>query len=239
MYSASPPPFRAERLLTLLTLITGSEPAAAAIERALARNGGRIGARTEALPREQLGEVLRGAAGRADGDGSLGPSERLALVLARVSGLSEEEAAEVAGVAPERFRQQLEAAEQALADGVNRRAVVLEDHVLAREALVEQSREEGLAVVTATGTQEAAVAAAATFSPAIAMVDIDLHGAELAGDLAAMRIREAAPGCHVLFVTGYTEAERMAELMQNAGALIKPFRSQDFAAAIRAALPRL
>ena len=238
MYSASPPVSHADRLVTLLTLVAGSQQAAQEI--AFALDGERGTERTlDDCPDGLLGKALDLAARRAGGASVLPGPERLALVLARASGLGDERAAEAAGLSVEAFRRALDQAEETLSAPPNRRAVILEDHLLARETLTDQCATAGLDVVAATGEGAAAVAAAAAFVPAIAFVDITLDGAELAGDLNAMQIREVAPDCHVMFVTGYEDAQRIASLMQNASALVKPVRQEELGAAIRAALPRI
>lgn len=238
MYSAAPPTPLAERLVTLLTLVVGNERAAHEIAFDLAGERGTEMALDECPP-DLLGDALGRAARRSDGISAPPGPQRLALVLARATGLTDEGAAGAAGLAVDAFRRELEAAEQALSARPNRRAVVLEDHLLAREALVRQAAAAGLEVVAATGMGQAAVAAAAAFQPAIAFVDITLDGAELAGDLGAMQIREVAPDCHVMFVTGYPDAPRIASLMQNASALLKPVEQEQLAAAVRTALPHL
>ena len=236
MQPADPTPC-AERLVTLLTLVAGSDRVAQEIVFALEGERGAEAA-LEDCEAGLLREALDRAVSRAEGTSVLSGQERLALVLARATGLSDQRAAEAAGLSPDAYRRALGAAEQALSAEPNRRAVILEDHPLARESLVEQCRAVGLDVVAATGEGAAAVLAAAAFTPAIALVDINLDGSELAGDLGAMQIREVAPACHVLFVTGYPDAERIAGLMQNASALIKPIGQERLAAAVRAALPQ-
>lgn len=238
MYSAAPPTPHAERLVTLLTLIAGNERAAHEIAFALDGERGTEMA-LEQCPADLLRDALGHAVSRADGRSVLPGPQRLALVLARATKLGDARAAELAGLSAEAFRREIEAAEEALSAVPNRRAVVLEDHLLARETLVDQAAVAGLEVIAATGNGRAAVAAAAAFAPAIALVDLTLDGAELAGDLGAMQIREVAPDCHVMFVTGYPDAPRIASLMQNASALLKPVGQEQLSAAVRAALPHL
>jgi CheY-like chemotaxis protein len=238
MYSASPPVPHAERLVTLLTLVAGNEQAAQEI--AFALDGERGTKRTLDDCRDGLlGAALGQALSRGSEASALPGSERLALVLARATDLSDEQAAAAAGLSLQAFRSALQRAEEALSASPNRRAVILEDHLLSRETLSEQCAALGLDVVAATGEGAAALAAAAAFVPAIALVDLTLDGAELAGDLSAMQIREAAPECHVMFVTGYEDAPRIASLMQNASALVKPVGQEELAAAVRAALPHI
>ena len=236
MRSISPLQPQPLRLVALLTLVTGSERAAQEIAFTLDGEDGTT-ASLDACSPETLAGALQLAVRRDGAAGSLSATARLVLVLARASKLSEEQAAEAAGMTVETFRGELHAAEEALAAGPNRRAVILEDHLLARESLAEQARAADLEVVVATGDGAAAVAAAAAFTPAIAFVDITLDGAELAGELGAMQIRDVAPDCHVMFVTGYPDAARIAQLMQNASALIKPVGQEQLSAAVGEILP--
>ena len=223
-----------EWLPKLLTLLAGEREARAIARRVTEAAG--PDATPESCPAPLLADGFAQAMRQAGRAGGLSPDQRLALLLAKAGGLSEERAAEIAGLPVSAFRDRRASAEAALAQSTTARAVILEDHGLTRESLVEMSHSSGIEVVAATDRGAVAVAAAAAFAPAIAVIDIDLHGAELAGDLAAMQIREVAPACHVLFVTGYPEANRIAEVMQNASALIKPFRPAEFSSAVRAAL---
>ena len=236
MDSAASFPSREFRLRTLLALVAGTEHEARDLAFEAAGEEGDDAA-LEQCPPERVAAAFAAAVRRAPAGGSLSAEQRLALALVGAAKLDPGDAADLAGMPAGDFRERLAAAQRALAEAPARRAVRLEDEPLAREALVEQSVECGLDVVVATGAHDLAVAAAVAFAPVIALVDIELDGAELAGDLAAMQIREAAPDCHVLFVTGYPKADRMAGLIDNAAALIKPFRPEEFSAAIRAALP--
>lgn len=194
-------------------------------------------------PRLDAGEplaVLLGAALSGDGTRVAAPDgvaelDWLALVLVDVAELSEDDAAEVLGLDAAEVGKRRAAAREAI-DGSGRSyVVVLEDNALCRTVLDQECVGQGFALASSTAWPEIALAAARLFRPRLAVVDIDLNGAELAGDLAAMQIRETSPDCHVLFVTGYPMADKIAALMDNASAVVKPFRTSEITAAIQVA----
>lgn len=220
---------RGGRLKASLALLFGEGPARAVERDLLAGLYG--GAAVADLLVTALGE----GAPLIDPPGSVGADDWVALILVETAGLSEDAAAGLLGASPQAVRERCRAAREAIAADEMPQAVVLEDNALCRSVLDRECATSGFNVAVSTAWPEIAVAAARLFRPRLAVVDIDLNGAELAGDLAAMQIREASPDCRVLFVTGYPMADKIAALMDNASAVVKPFRSSEITAAIQLA----
>lgn len=151
----------------------------------------------------------------------LEPEERLVRVIA-AAGFGAQEAASAMGLTLTEHAELSERAGASLSRGGAGRILILEDEWLSRTELERSCHEGGHAVVAATGDPELAVLAAAAYQPRLALIDLILDGDEVAGDLAAMRIRECAPGCELVFVTGVGTADRIAAVVPNARALVKP-----------------
>lgn len=218
---------RGERLKALLSLLFG-EAQGRRLERQL---GDRFAAGDEFT--DLLAQVFSDKTPPAHPPSSVSADDWTALVLTDTGGLDEEEAAALLGTTPATVRKRCVSARAAIDAVPSPHAIILEDNSLCRSVLDKECVETGFELAASTAWPEIAVAAARLFKPSLAVVDIDLNGVELAGDLAAMQIREASPECHVLFVTGYAKADKIAALMDNASAVVKPFRSAEITSAIR------
>lgn len=153
------------------------------------------------------------------------------------SGLRERDAAAAfLQVTAEELDQRLRSAEARLAEQPNRRVIILEDDWIVRRQIEDCCAGSDATVAHASGDAELTVMAARVFRPRLALIDLNIHGNEVAGEVAAHRVREAVPDTQVLLVTGYDGAETIASLIPEARALVKPLASQQLRAAIRAAL---
>jgi CheY-like chemotaxis protein len=85
--------------------------------------------------------------------------------------------------------------------------LIAEDDFVIREGLLKPALEPHCVVVASVGNGREAVAAAAKYKPAIALLDVSLPG--LHGIEAARQILAADPGCkYCLFPTTATEPTR-------------------------------
>lgn len=159
--------------------------------------------------------------------------QRAARVLAHASRLDNAGVAEAIGTTPEALDLLLEGSDALLRDLSGKRALILEDDGIFRRHLEECCTGSGAEVVCSTRDPVLSVLAAQVFQPGLALVDLTIGSDELAGDLAAMQIREVAPDAAVVFVTGYGKADRVAAQMSRAIALIKPVSTGALTRAIR------
>lgn len=126
-------------------------------------------------------------------------------------------------------------ADQRLADSTVRRAVILEDEWLTRRDLEDCCRTSGVELVLSSREPELAVTAARAYRPHLAIIDLEIDGNELAGDIAAMRIVEEVPGTAIVFVSAHEVARDIADILPRARAFRKPARHSDLNAAFRKA----
>ncbi|WP_061294668.1 response regulator transcription factor [Herbidospora cretacea] len=114
------------------------------------------------------------------------------------------------------------------------RVMLAEDQNLVRGALAALlGLEEDLEIVAEAADGDEAVALAGRVRPDVALLDIEMPGAD--GLTAAARIRAAVPGCHVMILTTFGRPGYLRRAME-AGAsafLIKDGPAEQLAAAIR------
>lgn len=112
------------------------------------------------------------------------------------------------------------------------RVVVADDHPVFREGLVTVLRDRGFVVVAEVASGEAAVAAVATYGPAVVLMDLGMPG--IGGVEATRRLTAEHPGTAVLVVTMHGEDESVfAALRAGArGYLLKEAAALDIARAV-------
>jgi CheY-like chemotaxis protein len=101
------------------------------------------------------------------------------------------------------------------------RVLVVDDNLDCAELLAELLGARGLDVAIA-GSPSAALALLSTFSPEVALLDLDLP--EMSGYELAGRIRQSIAGCRFIAVTGYADSGARARSRELAFAahLVKP-----------------
>lgn len=203
-------------------------PAAEANARARAGNDNGNDAGSSALV-----AAYRAVADRIEGAMGLTARQRAARVLSYATRFGPDEVAEAMQISPEELQKLLRASEAALQDRSQKCALILEDDGIFRRHLEECCTDSGVVVVSSSRDPVLSVLAAKVFQPDVALVDLTIGDDELAGDLAAMRIRDVAPGSATVFVTGYTQADQIATQMSRAVALIKPVSTCALTRAIR------
>lgn len=184
---------------------------------------------------------LRDTAGGAEGSGlasqiaaergrvepifGLDAAERIAMVVDNLQALPAEEAAAILDLSPDSYQAMVGRARERLEASGARRAVILEDDWFGRRRLEQACADHGVDIAASTADPSLTVGAALAYRPGIALIDLAIDGDELAGEIAAMAISERCPECRVVLVTGYDNADRIAALMPNSEALVKPFSS--------------
>lgn len=174
------------------------------------------------------GDVASGVAAVRDtveGRFGLSAEQRVAVVLESAGVIQTARAAAAAGVSEDRYRALLGEAHERLSATSAERAVILEDDWFGRRRLEDACSANGVTVAASTADPALAVAAAVAYRPGIALIDLEINGDQLAGEIAAMSISERSPGTRVVLVTGYDSADRIAALMPNTEALVKPVSS--------------
>ena len=190
----------------------------------------------DSMPDIVFRDAIRSVRGEVQGDFGLTADQRLARVLAMASPLGAAKTAEIMEVTPASLEELLTGARLAGSNGTNRRVVVLEDDWVFRKHLEDCcSSCEGL-LVASTRDPVLVVMAAQAYQPGLAIIDLNIDGNDVAGDLAAMKIHEVAPACEVMFVTAYEHADQIASQIPNATALVKPVKASQITSAIQKAL---
>jgi DNA-binding NarL/FixJ family response regulator len=101
------------------------------------------------------------------------------------------------------------------------RVLVVDDHRMFAEAIeLLLANEDGIEIVGAVGTGEAAADFAGTHRPDVVLVDIDLPGMD--GIEAMYRIREASPNSHLVVVTAFQQRSVMARAVEAGAAGFVP-----------------
>jgi PAS domain S-box-containing protein len=120
--------------------------------------------------------------------------------------------------------------------GERRVVLVADDEESVRDVMSRMVEDMGFSCVAAKGGIEA-VEAVRAHAGEIALCVLDLDLPELGGVEIARQVAIAAPGTPIIVVSGYgaARARRLAEL-PNAFFLQKPYRFEEFAAAVREAL---
>jgi DNA-binding NarL/FixJ family response regulator len=117
---------------------------------------------------------------------------------------------------------------------VRTRVLVAEDVAAYRDALVAvQELEDDLEIVAVLGAGDRIVPAALEHRPDVALLDLDLPGAD--GLTAAAALRERLPACRVLILTGLSTLDSLGRALASgvAGFLTKDGTADDLVDAVR------
>ena len=115
------------------------------------------------------------------------------------------------------------------------RVLVADDHAVVREGIRRVlEREPGFDVVAEAPDGVSARELAARHHPDVAVMDISMPGET--GLMATARLREAEPGCQVLILSMYDDAEYVVESVRAgaSGYLLKDSAAQELRQAVRA-----
>ena len=113
--------------------------------------------------------------------------------------------------------------------------LIVEDEILAAIALKDELEDAGYAVMDLTDRWQEAIDAVRTCTPALALVNIKLHGRDDGIELAH---RLKAMGIPVLFISGQAAGARLAQSAA-IGSLPKPYSCADMVLAVNYLLARL
>ena len=107
--------------------------------------------------------------------------------------------------------------------------LIVEDDILPAISLMQELRDAGFHVLELTERVDQALAAALTYKPDLALVNIELHGRDdgigLASEFKSM-------GIPVLFISGQEEKARAAKAVA-LGSLAKPYHAAQIVDAVR------
>ncbi|MFE0173503.1 response regulator [Streptomyces sp. NPDC059002] len=121
------------------------------------------------------------------------------------------------------------------AQNVVTRIVIVDDHTLVRDGLIEMlNAEPEFLVVGEAGDGARAVDVIAARPPDVVLLDVGLPDGDAAGTL--RRILDVAPGVRVIMVSVYDEPRTVQELLRGGarGYLLKTVSRQDLVSAVRA-----
>lgn len=116
------------------------------------------------------------------------------------------------------------------------RVVIVEDHVLVREGLIEiLQANEDLDVVGAAGDSDGAVAVVTAHEPDVVLLDVEIPGDEVTTTV--RRIQASSPGTRILILSMYDGPELVRSLLALGvkGYLLKNATGYELVAAIRGA----
>lgn len=174
-------------------------------------------------PRATLLEHFRSVISEVAPAGGLDRSERIVRVLTTGLSLSYPTVAEIAEISVQRVKTLAhDASNKILEDVSNSRTIIVEDSWLSRKDLEHRCLMLGREVLCSTADANLALRASLVYRPSLTLIDIDLCGNPFAGEILALKMREASIKSRIVFITAYHEAEKISSLVENSSVVLKP-----------------